>query len=192
MTGEALKRKLSPMGKSAAQWAELLGVSERTMYRTFRAPDVRTAMVERLCAVLGKPITFLYDGGGDAIASHDGTGMDDGQGGPSGESLPAGSALDLDGKVNELLSERHRKMGDLAHHMGVNYTTAMRMCSNNSCTLASLMKIADFFKVPVTHFLPTDSLALEEAEKDRQIHFLKGQIEVYRRTIASLLADGRP
>ncbi len=194
MTGETLRRRLSHIKKTAAQWGELIGVSDKTIYRLFKANDVRTATVERLCQALDVPISFLYEaddssdeGKGTVKASLIRIKSEEEALTPQPRDYPVERTFNLDKKVSELLAAQHRKVGDLAHYMGVSYSTVTRMCANNSCSLASLMKIANFFQVPITYFLPTDRLAIEEAEKDRQIHFLKGQIEVYRKTLATLL-----
>ncbi len=194
MTGKALRRKLSPMGMTAAEWAALLGVSDKTIYRMYKASDVRTEMVERICRALDKPLTFFYetdgsgdDGKGTVSASLIRIKRKEEQSEPPQEPHPIELTFNLGKKVSELLVAQHRKMSDLVRYMGVTYPTVTHMCAKNSCSLASLTKIADFFKVPITYFLPTDLRAMEEAEKDRQINFLKGQIAVYQKALSTLL-----
>ncbi len=191
MTGEELKRKLSPMGKTAAQWAEMLGVSDKTIYRLFNSPDVRTDMVERFCRVLGKPITFLYGCENDIkeqtelfIGNSPNTAV---QEKPSPQPCPTRDTYDLEQKVKTLLTEKKDKMSDLSRHIGMTEAGMRRMFVNQSCTNTTLIKIADFFDLPVSELLPHNPRAAEDETKVKQIHFLKGQLEAYRNTIFTLV-----
>lgn len=61
MTGEVLKRKLDGTGLSQAEIARRLGVIPQSMTQYFKADDVRTGTLERLCEVLNKDMSFFYD-----------------------------------------------------------------------------------------------------------------------------------
>ncbi len=99
---------------------------------------------------------------------------------------PARATYDLEERVRTLLRETQRKKSDLCRHIGMTEAGVRRMLARNSCTNTTLMRIADFFRLPVAELLPFDPCAAEKEEKERQIQFLKGQLEVYRTTIAAL------
>ena len=61
MTGEELKRKLDGTGLSQAEIARRLGVIPQSMTQYFKADDVRSGTLERLCEVLNKDMSFFYD-----------------------------------------------------------------------------------------------------------------------------------
>ncbi len=191
MTGEELKRKLSPMGKTAAQWADVIGVSDKTIYRMYNAQDVRTDMVERFCRVLGKPITFLYGGDNDTrelTESFTGNSPNTAvQEKPSPQPCTTKQTYALEQRVKTLLEEKRMRMSDLCRHIGMTEAGMRRMLAVQSCTNTTLIKIADFLDLPVTELLPYDPRAAEEEAKAKQIHFLKGQIDVYKTTLATLM-----
>lgn len=61
MSGEELKRKLDSIGLSQAEIARRLGVIPQSMTQYFKADDVRSGTLEKLCEVLGKDMSFFYD-----------------------------------------------------------------------------------------------------------------------------------
>lgn len=63
MSGEELKKKLDGLGISQAKLAELMGVFPQSFNKTLQADDVKSGFIEKLCRVLGKDISFFYDGG---------------------------------------------------------------------------------------------------------------------------------
>ncbi len=191
MTGEALKRKLSPMGKTAAQWADMIGVSDKTIYRMFKSSDVHTATVERLCRALDKPITFLYGAENDVLelaepfTAHNVSTA--GQEEPSPQPCPAKQEYSIEEMVKTLLREKKKKRSDLYRYIGMTEAGMRRMFANHACTNTTLMKIADFFDLPFSALLPYDPRTAEEEAKAGQIQFLRGQLDVYRTAISALL-----
>lgn len=61
MSGEELKQKLDSTGLSQAEIARRLGVIPQSMTQYFKADDVRTGTLEKLCEVLEKDMSFFYD-----------------------------------------------------------------------------------------------------------------------------------
>ncbi len=186
MTGRILKLKLAPLGITQAELAERLGVSESTVYRIFTSPDVRTADVERISRATGKSITFLYDVTDQTkafAAYHPNAKV---QAAPSPRPGPKQEPCNLEERVRALLKEQHKTTSGLAQYVGISETHIQRIFARNSCSLATLRKIADYFKVPVSHFFPADRHATEIAKKDLEIMYLWGQLKGYRKALAVL------
>ena len=60
MTGKELKNKLLGMGKSMTDVANALGISSQHLNSLLLAADVRTGLIERLCAAFDmQPSDFL-------------------------------------------------------------------------------------------------------------------------------------
>lgn len=62
MSGEQLKDILAKTGKSYADIANLLGISSQSLYQIFKADDVKSGLLEKLCSVLGEDVTLFYGG----------------------------------------------------------------------------------------------------------------------------------
>ncbi len=195
MTGETLKRRLSPIGKTATEWAELLGVSTKSIYRLFKTADVHTDTVERICRALKRPVSFLYCATNDTSRNAEGqeetftanSGDTKGETETAPPPSPTQASYDLEERVRTLLKKTQRRKSDLCRHIGMTEAGVRRMLAHHSCTNTVLVRMADFFCLPVAELLPYDPCAAEEEEKEREIQFLKGQLEVYRTTIAALL-----
>ena len=67
MTGEELKRKLEATGVSQAKIAEMLGIFPQSLNKTLQADDVKSGLIEKLCQILDKDISFFYDVKPDGI-----------------------------------------------------------------------------------------------------------------------------
>jgi DNA-binding Xre family transcriptional regulator len=70
MSGEQLKKILGKTGKSYVEIAALLGISSQSLYQMFKADDIKSGMIEKLCNVLNEDVTLFY-GGGDKISAVD-------------------------------------------------------------------------------------------------------------------------
>ena len=62
MKGSELKKKLDKLNVSQAKLAEMMGVFPQSFNKTLQADDVKSGFLEKLCQVLGKDISFFYDG----------------------------------------------------------------------------------------------------------------------------------
>ena len=62
MKGSELKKKLDKLNVSQAKLAEMMGVFPQSFNKTLQADDVKSGFLEKLCQVLGKDMSFFYDG----------------------------------------------------------------------------------------------------------------------------------
>ena len=62
MKGSELKKKLDTIGVSQAKLAEMMSVFPQSFNKTLQADDVKSGFLEKLCQVLGKDMSFFYDG----------------------------------------------------------------------------------------------------------------------------------
>ncbi len=185
MKGAVVRQRLSQVGMSQAELARLLKVSPQTVNRMLHAANIQTGTLERICEVMNLPVTFFYD---------------------TEKELPTPTVtieekeVDVDSvpkfwhtchigdKVRSLLRSQHKKMGDLCRNVGITEPGMHRVFDRDSCKIGVLLKMADFFNVPVNYFLPDDKRAVEESEKDREIQYLKGQLKAYEKTLSTLLS----
>lgn len=68
MSGEQLKKILGKTGKSYVEIANLLGISSQSLYQTFKADDIKSGLIEKICKVLGEDVSLFY-GGGDKVSA---------------------------------------------------------------------------------------------------------------------------
>ena len=73
MTGEKLKLILLNTGESMTVISRKLGMSTQALNSLFRAADVRTGTIEKMCAALGLSITDFYGTGDTIMATDNGT-----------------------------------------------------------------------------------------------------------------------
>lgn len=62
MKGSELKKKLDKLNVPQAKLAEMMGVFPQSFNKTLQADDVKSGFLEKLCQVLGKDMSFFYDG----------------------------------------------------------------------------------------------------------------------------------
>ncbi len=173
------------MGTTQTELARLLKVSPQTVNKIMHSSDVQTGALEQICEVLHLPIMFFYNELNDdvsptAIANE--RVMDTDNVAKFWETKRIGE------KVRGLLKSQHKKMSVLCRYVGMT-DAGLRMAFNrDSCNVKVLLKIAEFFNVSVTYFLPEDRHAKEEAEKDREIFYLKGQLKAYEKAFATVLS----
>lgn len=61
MSGEELKAKLSSYGVNYLQLSKALGYdSAQRLHSHFKADDVKSGVIERISAIIGKPISEIY------------------------------------------------------------------------------------------------------------------------------------
>ncbi len=180
MTGEALEMALSPLGRTEAELASLLGVPEEALHGMPDSIDAGTAMVGRILRALRGSIATIQ-GMDDALRE---PGLRDGS--PASRPAMEPGSFDLRGKVMALLRERHGSKDDLCRHIGMHREGLRMVFVRDNCTIGTLRRIAAYFGVPVTHFLPADPRIMGDAEKDREIRYLRGQLRGYQAILSSL------
>ncbi len=92
-------------------------------------------------------------------------------------------------KVRLLLREQQKRLVSLCEYVGMTDPGMRKVFERDTCNITTLTKIAEFFAVPVVYFLPEDTHAKEETEKDREIEYLRGQVKAYE-TAFALLSKG--
>ena len=60
MTGKELKKKLIDSGYSVKSISDIMGKSMQSSNQLFNVQDVKTGILEDLCKVLGKDMSFFY------------------------------------------------------------------------------------------------------------------------------------
>lgn len=60
MTGECLKKKLFSCGYRINELATMLDMSQQNVSRALAVADVKTGLLEKICAVIGKDMSFFY------------------------------------------------------------------------------------------------------------------------------------
>ncbi len=176
MKGETIKEKLSQFGKTQKELAELLDVTPQAIYEIMSASDVRSSTIEKIANAVGVPASFFYE-----------------------ESRFKGTTIRLkkefrkknfsDGigdKVRALLKEQDKKFMGLCEYIGMTDAGLRKIFERDNCSVSILLKIAEYFNVPVNYFLPPSSVVLEEPSKDREIEYLKGQIRAYENALRTL------
>ncbi len=168
-------RILSRLGRTDAEVASLLGMPEESLRGILESPDVGAPALLRVCRALRVSPAFP---GGDVAGGTRPVG-------PVRSACGPGS-FDIRGKVAALLRERHGSMCDLCRHVGVHRDGMRRILARDNCGIGTLVKVASYFGVPVTHFLPVDPRAAMDAEKDMEIQYLRGQLRGYQAVLATL------
>ncbi len=183
-------------------------VSPLTVNRALHTSDIQTGILERICEVLQVPVTFFYEG-----SSSQEPGETEGRAGSNrnatdtvsdAATAPTDSNNEnfedtakiwatnrIGDKVKTLLKLQQRKMRDLCQYVGMTGPGLRLAFERDTCNISVLMKTAEFFDVPVTHFLPEDPHTKEENEKDREIEYLKGQVKAYEITLVRVLSELR-
>lgn len=76
----------------------------------------------------------------------------------------------LEDKIKEHLTEQRRTVKELAKYVGMSDTAIRNIYSRNSCELATLRKIAEFFEVPLTEFLEETDLRINIKDVERSFN----------------------
>lgn len=79
----------------------------------------------------------------------------------------------LKDKIKQHLADNKRTVKELSEFIGMSDTAIRNIYSRNSCELATLRKIAEFFEVPVTEFLEESDLRIKIKDVERS--FSPGQ-----------------
>ncbi len=176
------------MGMSQAELARLLRVSPQTVNKILHTANIQTGTLERICEVLHLPVTFFYN-------------EEDGEATPTviinEEEVETESTAKfwqtshIGDKVRSLLRSQHKKMGTLCQYIGMTAPGLHNVFDRDTCKINVLLKMSEYFNVPVNYFLPEDIHAKEESEKDREIEFLKGQLKAYENTLSTMLSGMR-
>ena len=62
MSGKELKQMLNNTGIKVSELASLMNTSQQNLSLKLNAADVKTGLIEDLCVVLNKDLTFFYGG----------------------------------------------------------------------------------------------------------------------------------
>lgn len=73
MTGSNLKEMLRGTGLSITEIARRMGMTSQNLQMYFKAEDVRTSTLERLCAALGVSIGWFYGEVKDPVSTDNST-----------------------------------------------------------------------------------------------------------------------
>lgn len=76
----------------------------------------------------------------------------------------------LKDKIQRLLTEQRRTVKDLAKHIGMSDTAIRNIYTRDSCELATLRKIAEFFSVAVTELLEESDIKIAIHDVDRSFN----------------------
>ncbi len=184
MKGETIRQRLSELGTSQKELARLLDVTPQAVSAILSASDVRTGTIERICDVLHLRVSFLYGETDEYVSDRIGQ-------------LKAKrvekiwQTNHIGDKVRLLLREQKKKLVSLCEYVGMTDPGLRKVFERDTCNITTLTRIAKFFSVPITYFLPEDSqVNKEEIEKDREIENLRGQVKAYE-TALSLLSRGK-
>ncbi len=96
----------------------------------------------------------------------------------------------IEEKVRSLLREQHKRLAGLCSFVGITDPGLRKVFVRDTCNINTLKKIAEFFSVPVSYFLPEDPQVKAETEKDRELEYLRGKVSAYE-TALRLLAGER-
>ncbi len=169
---------------SQAELARMLKVSPQTVNRMLHTSNIQTGTLERICEVMNLPVTYFYNENRETTPT---VSVEE-------EELDIGSlpkfreTSHLGDKVRGLLRSQQKKMGAMCQYVGMTAPGMHRVFERDSCRITVLLKMSEFFNVPINYFLPEDKRAQEESEKDREIQYLRGQVKAYETALASLLS----
>ncbi len=184
MKGSTIRQRLAQVGMAQVELARLLKVSPQTVNKILHSSNVQTGTLEHICDVLHLPVTYFYNENSEATPT---VTVDEEE--VDIDKVPKfWQTSRIGDKVRSLLRSQHKKMGSLCKYIGMTAPGLHRAFERDSCKITVLLKMAEFFNVPVNYFLPEDKRAQEESEKDREIQYLKGQLKAYETTLASMLS----
>ncbi len=182
MTGETIRQRLSIIGTTQAELARLLEVTPQAITGILAAFDLRTSTIERISEALNLPITFFYgEEETDALNNL--------------EQLKAKKVekiwqtQNIEEKVRLLLREQKKKFASLCEYVGMTDPGMRKVFARDTCHINTLTKLAEYFSVPVSYFLPEGQPLKEEREKDRELEYLRGQVKAYENAFALLTKE---
>ncbi len=186
MKGTTIRQRLALVGMTQAELARRLKVTPQTVNKMLHTSNARTGTLEHICEVLHLPMAFFYGSDNEDANTPDTT---------KGEEVVEvdktakfWETSHIGDKVRSLLRSQHRKLGTLCQHVGMTTAGMHRVFERDSCKINVLIKMSEFFNVPVSYFLPEDKHAMQESEKDREIQYLKGQLKAYETALATVLS----
>ncbi len=169
---------------SQAELARMLKVSPQTVNRMLHTSNIQTGTLERICKVMNLPVTYFYNEEREATPT---VTIND-------EEVDIDSVAkfwqtcNIGDKVKSLLRSQRKKMWEMCQYVGMSAPGMHRVFERDSCRITVLLKMSEFFNVPINYFLPEDKRAQEESEKDREIQYLKGQVKAYETALATVLS----
>ncbi len=185
MNGATIRQRLSQVGTTQTELARLLEVTPQAVSSILSAIDVRTGTVERISEALHLPVSFFYDEPEEEVTHN----LE--QEKTKGERMKKIWKTNRIGeKVRALLHEQHKKLIELCEYVGMTDPGMRKVFDRDSCNISALQKMAEYFHVPVSYFLPENHPYNTESEKDREIEYLRGQVKAYETALA-LLSKGK-
>ncbi len=175
MKGETIKQKLSFLGITQRELAHLLGITPQAVSEILSSLDVKTGTVEKICKVLNLSISSFFDERVDELSQSQENVIIEGK-----EKMR--TVDNLGDKVKYLLKAKNKKLIGLCEHTGKTNAGLRKMFERNNCNISVLVKIADFFGVPVTYFLPKEI----KEDKDKEIEYLRGMVNAYENALGIL------
>ncbi len=175
MKGETIKQKLSFLGITQRELAHLLGITPQAVSEILSSLDVKTGTVEKICKVLNLSISSFFDERVDELSQSQENVIIEGK-----EKMR--TVDNLGDKVKYLLKAKNKKLIGLCEHTGKTDAGLRKMFERNNCNISVLVKIADFFGVPVTYFLPKEI----KEDKDKEIEYLRGMVNAYENALGIL------
>ncbi len=185
MEGATIRYKLSKLGTTQVELARLLDVTPQVVSNILSAIDVRTGTVERICEVLHLPVSFFYDESEKEVTHNPELEIPEGD----HQMKKIWKTNRIGEKVRALLSEQHKRLIGLCEYVGITDPGMRKVFDRDSCNISVLQKMAEYFHVPVSYFLPENHPYNVEWKKDREIEFLRGQVKAYETALA-LLSKG--
>ncbi len=183
MKGEAIKHKLSLLGKTQKELAELLGVTPQAIYEIMSSSDIKTGTLEKISLALDVPVSFFFEKSKLKVSTFSLRKELE----KENVSFSNVSLSDRIGnKVRVLLKEQKKKLIGLCEYIGMTDAGLRKIFERDNCSVSVLLKIAEYFDVPINYFLPQSSVVLEDSSKDREIEFLKGQVKAYENALRAL------
>ncbi len=178
MKGATIRQRLEQVGVTQTELARLLDIKPQSLQKILNASNVLSGTVERICEALELPISFFYTEETQPEAVE-----------ITGDTAKIWETSRLAHKVKALLKEQHKKMKSLCSYVGMTPPGMYRVFERDTCNITVLMKMSEYFGVPLTHFLPENKRDTAEAEKDKEIQFLRGQVKAYETALSTLLAN---
>ncbi len=185
MKGETIRQKLSNIVDSQAELARLLGVTPQAVSEILASSDLRTGTIEKISQALNLPIAFfLEEETNNELVIKKNANF-------KGKLDKIPYKAKIGEKVKTLLKTQNKKFVNLCKYVGKTDSGMRKMFDRDTCNISVIAKMAEYFDVPMSYFLPEDSKTSVDLNKDKEIQYLKGKVAAYEKAIEFLLSDER-